>query len=109
MRESGFETVARELHESGKVYAGGSAGAIVAGPILNHFDAADDPKDAPSVIWDGLGLVDIIPLPHWNTPKFQGVLDGIRDNLLPYGKDLVPITDEQAIIIDGDNWKVLPQ
>ncbi len=108
MRESGFETVVRDLLGSEKVYAGGSAGAIVAGPILNHFDAADDPNDAPSIIWEGLGLVDIIPLPHWNTPKFQGVLNGIRDNLLPYGKELVPITDEQAIIVDVDRWRVSP-
>ncbi len=108
MKISGFDQIAHSLLGQGVIYAGGSAGAIVAGPILNHFDAIDEPNQATEVIWQGLGLIDFIPLPHWNTPKFQSGLEKLRDDLLPYNKELAIITDEQAIVVENDSWKIIP-
>ena len=50
----------RELVEQGTVYAGWSAGAGMASPTLRYFDLLDDTSEAPEVIWEGLGLTDVV-------------------------------------------------
>ncbi len=49
------DTFIQELVKRGKVYGGGSAGAVVAGPILKFFESADHPKYAPEIIYEGSG------------------------------------------------------
>jgi peptidase E len=103
----GADKLIIELAKSGKVYGGGSAGAVVAGPTLRHFETADDPHDAPEVIWEGLGLTDSVVVPHMDNVKFQEVIHGIRDRLIADGNKVVPLTDAQALVINGDTQKVI--
>ena len=56
------------------VFAGESAGAVIAGTTLHGIEFLDDPKEAPQVIWEGLGLVDYGIIPHWGTPDDQAAL-----------------------------------
>ena len=56
MRITGVDEIIRELVEQGKVYVATSAGAVVAGATLRHFDNQDDPNEAGEVIWEGLHL-----------------------------------------------------
>ena len=64
------EIIKRGLAEDSLVYGGWSAGAVIAGPTLRGIDLMDEPhvivdgyQAAP--IWDGLGLVDYVIVPHF--------------------------------------------
>jgi len=108
MKKVGLEPIIPRLLEKGIVYMGGSAGTVVAGPTLKFFEAMDSLDQAPEVIWEGLGLVDFIPLPHWNTPKYQEGLERLRENLLTLGKEVVTIMDDQVIIVENNVQRIVP-
>lgn len=108
MQVTGFDSIARELLEKGIVYGGGSAGAIIAGSTLKYFDLVDDPNVSPELIYSGLDLIDLVIVPHWGTEKIQGKLSEIQSLYTNDDIDTVTITDNQAIIVDGEKWTVLP-
>src|SRR5688572_13181491 len=70
MRESGFDSILPALLQRGLVYAGESAGAVLAGTTLHGIELLDDPQEAPQTIWEGLSLVDYGIIPHWGEPKY---------------------------------------
>jgi len=108
MKVTGFDTIVSELLEKGVVYGGGSAGAIVAGHTLKHFDLIDDPKVCPDVIYSGLGLTDLIIIPHWGTDKIQSKLSEIQALYQNDRLETVTVTDNQAVIVNYREWEVLP-
>jgi dipeptidase E len=78
MRQAGFNTIIREVCEAGLVYAGESAGAVIAGPTLHGIEHLDNPAEAPELIWDGLGLIDYGIIPHWGEAKYADRLETAR-------------------------------
>lgn len=107
LKDTGVDKLLAELIEEGIVYGGGSAGAIVAGPTLKHFEAADDPSDAPEVFYDGLGFIDSVVVPHMDNVKFTAIIHGINDKLKADGYKTVPLGDAQALVINGGKEKVI--
>jgi dipeptidase E len=107
MQQSGFDKIIKALVGSGIVYGGDSAGAIVAGPSLKGFERADHIDQVSKVIYEGIGLVDFVPLPHWGTEKFQSALDKIKEDCVRQGMDIEVMTDNQAIIVEGDSRRVI--
>jgi dipeptidase E len=107
LRDIGVENIIKELMQSGVVYGGGSAGAIVAGPTLHHFEAADDPKASPGVIYEGLGLTNKVVVPHADNVKYAAIIQGINDNLKADGYKTVMLGDAQALVIDNDREMVV--
>lgn len=106
---TGADDIIIELVKSGKlVYGGGSAGAIVAGPTIEFFDTADDPKTAPELILGGLSLTDFVIVPHYGNEKYGQILEDIEAKLKAAGYKTEAITDEQALVIDGDIKKIIP-
>jgi dipeptidase E len=99
--------VIKALVAQGKVYAGWSAGSIVAGPTLQYFDAMDDPKDAPERILDGLHLTDIVIIPHIDNKDFIQGAHKADHHLRQAGYRTLPLTDSQALLIHGDEQKVI--
>lgn len=74
MRQSGLDDLLRARVAAGTlIYGGWSAGAVVAGPSLRGLHLMDDPEltvegyDAEPV-WEGLGLVDFVLVPHFELP-----------------------------------------
>jgi dipeptidase E len=70
MRLSGLDALLREFLEKDFVYAGYSAGICVLAPDLMALQIVDDPTDKPykelqETIWEGLGFLDYIILPHY--------------------------------------------
>lgn len=69
-RQSGLDNILVEGTAAGSlIYGGWSAGACVAGSSLRGVHVMDDPPLTPdgydpAIIWDGLGLVDFIIVPH---------------------------------------------
>lgn len=107
LRETKADIIITELVRAGKVYGGGSAGAIVAGPTLKHFETADDPKKAPEKILDGLGLTDLVIVPHWNHEKYGPIVKDINDRFKQDGLRTQALTDMQALVIDGGSHKLI--
>ncbi|EDK72637.1 peptidase S51, dipeptidase E [candidate division TM7 genomosp. GTL1] len=107
LQETGADELIKDLVGQGLVYSGGSAGAIIAGPTLKYFETADDPNDAPEVIMDGLYLTDTVVVPHMDNEKFAKVIHNINENLKRVGHKTVPLTDAQALVIDGDTQEIV--
>jgi dipeptidase E len=67
-RSSGFAPAARAALERGAVYVGQSAGAIVAGPDLRPILLTSPFAPEAGKDLEGLGLTDVVVLPHENRP-----------------------------------------
>lgn len=73
MRISGFDIIFRELLERDDfVYSGYSAGICILSKDLKILTMIDDPTDKPykeyhETIWEGLGFLDYIILPHYKS------------------------------------------
>ena len=107
LRASGADDIIKELVTDGMVYTGWSAGAVVAGPTLRHFELLDDPNEAPDVIWDGLGLTNRVVIPHTDLDDFAEGMQQINQQLTEAGIVTVPLREDQALMIDGDEHRVL--
>jgi dipeptidase E len=103
LKESGADNIIKELVTAGKVYAGWSAGAIVAGPTTKFFNLmGDDPTQAPEIIYEGLGLTDIVIVPHTDNADFAEGAAAANEQLLQAGFKTMPLKDNQAYIIHGE-------
>jgi len=73
MKLSGFDIIIKEfLTRDDFVYAGYSAGICVLAPNLKALQIVDDPTNKPykelqDTLWEGLGFLDYIPLPHYRS------------------------------------------
>lgn len=106
MHKSGFDNVVRDVLDSGVVYVGESAGAIVMGKTLRGFENADTPDLVDEVMWDGLGFYDGVIAPHADSPKYQEeIADIVRHHADTY--DCVVLNDNQALVINGSTLKVV--
>ena len=107
MKLSGADEIITDLVRQGAVYAGASAGAVIAGPTLRFFDNQDDPNEAGEIIWDGLNLTPIVVIPHIDNEEFGVGCREAGEALKAAGYTTWPITDAQALLIDGDHVEVI--
>jgi dipeptidase E len=107
MRQTGADEIIIDLVKQGKVYAGWSAGAIVAGPTLLHIEHMEDVSAAPEVIPEGLQLTDIVVVPHMDNPDFSEAAKKTNEALQAAGYITQPLTDAEALVIDGDSRHVI--
>ncbi len=107
MKETGFDTIVHKLLSTGIVYGGGSAGAIVAQKTLKYYDLIDDPQLAPVAMYEGLGLTNIILVPHWNTEGIQPTLQEIKDLYNNDGLEVVTIEDGQALVVNDNDRNLI--
>ena len=98
------------------IYGGESAGAIMAAPTLKGSEDdsgnEDDPRYIPKgyeeeIIWEGLGLIDYVAVPHYKTPGLVESIDGYVSYLEKHKIDFKTMTEDQAILIDGDKVEFL--
>jgi dipeptidase E len=97
------------------ILGGESAGAIIMGPTLMYSEVENEKEDsqyfAPKpykkeIIWEGLNLVNFVPVPHFNSPGYIGI-DEYIENLKKDKIDYKKMTDDQAIIINDDKEEFL--
>ncbi len=105
MKRSGFDAIILELVDNGIVYAGDSAGAVVAGTSLAGIESADIPAFAEEVIYDGMALIPKVVIPHADNEFFQEANQQTR--LLFPAEDIIELTDAQALIVNGDDKKIV--
>lgn len=101
MKRSGFDQIAKELLDQGVVYAGDSAGAIVAGNSLRGIEFADEPSLAREVIWEGMKLTDKFILPHTDSPDFSEAMKRAK-TVHRDDQTLVEMTDSQALVVNNE-------
>lgn len=104
---SGFATLAPELVEAGSLlYAGTSAGALVAGPDLGPAANLDNRLQVPELESSrALGLVPFTVLPHDDDPETRARHDEIA--VAHPGVEFVRLTDERAVLVRGDAAEVV--
>jgi dipeptidase E len=106
-RQSGFADLVPELVEEGLlVYAGTSAGALVAGPDLAPAGSLDNRREVPELESSvALGLVPFTVLPHDDDPEIRTRHDEIV--AAHPGVEFVRLTDDRALVVHGDTAEVV--
>ncbi len=101
LRRTGCDSVICNLIESGTVYIGESAGAMILAPDISYAAHMDSPKAAPDLgDYTGLAAIDFYPVPHFGNAPFKKAANTIVD---AYGKTctLYPISNAQYIAVRG--------
>jgi dipeptidase E len=106
MKQSGFDKLIVPLVENDEiVYAGFSAGAVVATPNLHGIELVDDKDIVPEgydkqVVWDGLHLVGKSIAPHYksNHPESEAV-NKVVEYFLGNGIDYWTLSDGEALVV----------
>ena len=107
VRKSGFDVVVKDLVEKGRIYAGTSAGAILATPTIESAKDADDASIAPDLTdMTGLGFVDFCIIPHYDKKEYQEYWKSIIKEW-DRQEMLFLLNDGEAIIIDGKAIRVV--
>lgn len=114
MAQSGLDGVLqRRLAEDSLAYGGWSAGACVAGSSLRGVDLMDAPDEVadsydPAPIYDGLGLVDFVIVPHFGSDHPEA--DAARLSaawLAQQGVAHRTLRDGEAIVRAGDDIELV--
>ncbi|MBU9936621.1 MAG: Type 1 glutamine amidotransferase-like domain-containing protein [Ferruginibacter sp.] len=108
LKASGADALIKDHVAAGKVYAGWSAGAIMAGPSTRYFDLmGDDPEEAPGIIYEGLDLTGTVIVPHMDNTDFAEGAKKANEALIKAGFNTVMLKDDQACIIDGNEQRII--
>lgn len=107
LKKSGAHQLIINEVDKGKLYIGESAGAIIAAPDIGYSAAMDNVEKAPELKnYLGLNLIDFYVVPHfqnWEMGKAAEAIIETHGTVL----NLKPITDDQAIWVEGAYVEVL--
>ncbi len=106
LKRTGADKLIIDEVNSGKLYIGESAGAMVASANVEYAKGMDSIKKAPDLeSLDALGFVDFYAVPHYNNPPFkkaaQKIIDTYSSTL-----NLTPISNSHAILVNNNEIKV---
>ncbi|GHU78441.1 putative peptidase Lmo0363 [Clostridia bacterium] len=106
LKRTGADRIIIEQINSGKVYIGESAGAMIVSPNIEYAKGMDDCKKAPNLdMFSALNVLEFYPLPHHTNYPFKKAVEKI---IAAYASDLklCPISNSQAILVNGDDVRV---
>jgi len=106
LRKSGADKIIVEQVNSGKIYIGESAGSIITAPNTEFAKLMDSVKKASELTgFDGLGLVDFYPVPHYTNSPFKKAVEKIIEM---YGDSLALklISNHQVILTENGKWQI---
>ncbi len=107
LKRTGTDQLLKEEVNSGKLYIGESAGAIVASPDIGYSAEMDQPEKAPDLKENmGLGLVDFYTVPHDKNPEMG---EAAKKIVAMYSEslNLKVIHDYQAILVQDGEIRIL--
>lgn len=107
IEEKNFKNKIINFAYSGKIYAGGSAGAIIAGPDIEDADTVDDPNAAPYRIDNGLHITKYVVLPHVNNPDCAEEIGESAKRTLAKNLDLIELEDGMIFIQQDEHFDIL--
>ena len=105
LRSTGADRLLTDAVNQGKLYAGSSAGAIIAGPSIEPASIMDDPKTAPQLTdYTGLNLTPHVIGPHAQGTTGPYSIEVISKTVETYGREwnLLLLRDGQALFIDDE-------
>lgn len=108
MNLSGFDVIIKKFYEDNVdiVYGGYSAGVCVLGPTLKGIHLADDQNQKPygdqyDAIWDGLGILDYVIVPHYQSDHFEfEAMEKSVQYLIENKLLFIPLKDGEVIVIE---------
>src|SRR6185437_15033031 len=106
LRGTGFDRVIAEAVARGVRYVGVSAGAMVAGPSLEPIVTTSPFAPAPGQALAGLGLTDIVVLPHHDR---KGRAEKHADAMRRFAGRFAfqPLTNAEALVIEAGEARVV--
>jgi dipeptidase E len=107
IEENNFKDKIVNFAKSGKIYAGSSAGTIVAGPTIEDVDTIDDPDVPPQRIDEGLNITKYVVLPHVNNPDCKDEIAESAKRIQTKNLDLIEIEDGMIFIQKDDTFEIL--
>ncbi|MEK6889874.1 MAG: Type 1 glutamine amidotransferase-like domain-containing protein [Nanoarchaeota archaeon] len=106
MKLSGFDEIIKNLDRDDFLYGGYSAGICILAPSLKGLNRVDNSnlhpyKELKETIWEGLGLLDYLILPHYKSdhpesPDIDKEVEFCKKNKIPFKT----LTDGEVIIIE---------
>ncbi len=106
------ELLIKMLKRDQLIYGGSSAGAIIATPSLHGVEYGDMPNFVPlgykaETIWEGLALIDLHLVVHYESDWFAGEAEAMRAALKAKNYDHVTLSDGEVYVVDGDRKELL--
>lgn len=106
-RRSGFDEILGEVIREGKPYIGSSAGSVLLAPTIEPIKVLDDPKLAPDLqTYDGLALIDFLPLVHFGNDEFVKEYEHALSDLYADGPRFVVVRDDEFVLVRDDYWRI---
>lgn len=106
MKRTGADKLIIDGVNTGKLYIGESAGAIITAPNIEYVSSMDSPKKAPDLDnFNSLGLVDFYTIPHYTNQPFKKIAHKIVDDYASK-LNLQPISNNEVILVEGNEVTV---
>jgi dipeptidase E len=108
IKKSGFDIALKEHLKRGLIYAGGSAGAVVAGMSIEVAKEFDDPQAATGLTdYAAMKLINFSLLPHYGNDKYiQNYIKALA-NTPAHSSPVLTLTDNQALIVNDTHYQVI--
>ncbi|MFT3985406.1 MAG: Type 1 glutamine amidotransferase-like domain-containing protein [Lachnospiraceae bacterium] len=106
LKRTGADKIIIEEVNSGKLYIGESAGAMIASANIEYAKGMDRVKKAPDLEnFDALGLVDFYTIPHYTNPPFKKIAKNIAAT---YSStlNLALISNNEAILVNDNKMEI---
>lgn len=109
IQQSGCAQVIRDYVEQGKIYIGSSAGSVLAGPDIYPSYYVDAIEKAPNLKgYSGLGLIDVVVLPHWGNDHFKELyLNKRLEHAYTSDYKIILLTDNQYVQVEGERYEIV--
>ncbi|KML13570.1 peptidase S51 [Bacillus safensis] len=106
LRKHCLDDVLKEEINNGKLYIGESAGSIIMAPSIEYISMMDDQEKAPELSsFQGFNEISRYPVPHMHN-AYLGEAAQLIIEKHEQPLDLCPLTDEQALLITGEQAEV---
>ncbi|MFO0970959.1 MAG: Type 1 glutamine amidotransferase-like domain-containing protein [Candidatus Saccharimonadales bacterium] len=107
LRVTGFDKLLDDYVRNGGLYAGASAGALIAGPDIGAISSIDEPEKVTGLeSTKGMGWVEVVPIPHYDMKARTQSIDEIKAKYSDKF-EMVLLTDDQALLVEDSEWKVI--
>lgn len=106
-QKNDFLETTRNLVHAGTIYIGSSAGSLLAAPNIEVDKIYDDGEFGKELeSYEGLSLIDFVPLPHADNSKYLPYLERAFKE---YGDEyeLVRLNDNQVIVVTENKTETL--
>ena len=108
MRESGFDTLILDLVAKGVYYVWSSAWSVVAGLSIEPVKTIDDSTKAPTLEnYEWLHLIDAVIVPHAGHLRYGEGMEKIMEEYAYLGDRIVALTDQEAVLVDGEIQEIV--